>query len=105
MELGLQKLLGVWAMRTGGSKTCSRILSVYIYIHIYRERERDCRLYMHRLLTHVIHTIYLSVFLCTQTIFSSVEKSIYLSYVSICLSFLSHLACLTVSSEISSNLI
>ena len=35
MELGLQKLLGLWAMRTGGSKTCSRILYVRIYIYIY----------------------------------------------------------------------
>ena len=34
MELGLQKLLGLWAMRTGGSKTCSRILYVRIYIYI-----------------------------------------------------------------------
>ena len=100
MELGLQKLLGVWTMRAGGSRTYSRILYVRIY-YIYR----DCRLYIHRLLTHVIHTIYLSVFLCTQTILSSVEKSIYLSYVSICLSFLSHLACLIVSSEISSTVI
>ena len=107
VELGLQKLLGLWAMRRDSTKTCSRILYICIlFIYIYR----DCRVYtiyvICTLLTHVINTISLSVCICTQTISPFGEKSIYLSYLSNCLShlsFLSHLSCLILSSLISSS--